>query len=391
MAKQFDLVVHGSTGFTGRLVVEYLSQRYPAGSGLRWAMGGRSADKLAAVRDEVGAPANTPLVVTDSANPDSLHALMALTRLVLTTVGPYQLYGSELVAACAQTGVDYVDLCGEPAWMRQMIDAHEVQAKASGARIVFSCGFDSIPFDLGVLMLQNEMMARFGTVANRVRGRVRKMKGKFSGGTVASLKATIAASQRDPRVLELLRNPFSLTPGFEGPRQASGSKPMMDDALGEWVAPFIMAAINTRNVHRSNFLLGHAYGGDFAYDEMLVTGPGDKGQAKANAVAADQSLGADGGPLPGEGPSRAEREAGHYDVVFLGQSASGKILRVGVTGDRDPGYGSTSKMISEAAVCLLQNATEPAGGIWTPASAMGTRLITRLQENAGLTFEVESA
>ena len=391
MAKQFDLVVHGATGFTGRLVVEYLMQRYPAGSGLRWAMGGRSADKLAAVRDEVGAPANTPLVVTDSANPDSLNALMALTRLVLTTVGPYQLCGSELVAACAQTGVDYVDLCGEPAWMRQMIDAHEAQAKASGARIVFSCGFDSIPFDLGVLMLQNEMKARYGTVASRVRGRVRKMKGKFSGGTVASLRATIAASQRDPLVLELLRNPFSLTPGFEGPRQPSGSKPMMDDALGEWVAPFIMAAINTRNIHRSNFLLGHAYGGDFAYDEMLVTGPGSKGEAKANAVAADRSFGAAGGPQPGEGPSRAEREAGHYDVLFLGENPTGKTLRVGVSGDRDPGYGSTSKMISEAAVCLLQNATEPAGGIWTPAAAMGTRLITRLQENAGLTFGVESA
>jgi len=391
MTKQFDLVVHGATGFTGRLVVEYLLQRYPASSGLRWAMGGRSAEKLAAVRDEVGAPADTPLVVTDSANPDSLRALMAQTRLVLTTVGPYQLYGSELVAACAQAGVDYVDLCGEPAWMRQMIDAHEPQAKASGARIVFSCGFDSVPFDLGVLMLQNEMKSRFGTVANRVRGRVRKMKGKFSGGTVASLKATIAASQRDPRVLELLRNPFSLTPGFEGPRQPSGSKPMLDNALGEWVAPFIMAAINSRNIHRSNFLLGHAYGGDFAYDEMLVTGPGDKGEAKANAVAADQSFGAEGGPLPGEGPSRAEREAGLYDVVFLGENTAGETLRVGVSGDRDPGYGSTSKMITEAAVCLLQNATEPAGGIWTPASAMGTRLIARLQENAGLTFGVESA
>ena len=156
MTKPFDLVVHGATGFTGRLVVEYLLQRYPAGSGLRWAMGGRNADKLAAVRDELGAPADTPLVVTDTTNPASLQALMNATRLVLTTVGPYQLYGNELVAACAASGVDYVDLCGEPAWMRQMIDAHEATAKASGARIVFSCGFDSIPFDLGVFLLQQE-------------------------------------------------------------------------------------------------------------------------------------------------------------------------------------------------------------------------------------------
>ena len=390
MTKRFDLVVHGATGFTGRLVVEYLLQRYPAGSGLRWAMGGRNAEKLAAVRDEVGAPADTPLVVTDTSSPASLQALMDQTRLVLTTVGPYQLYGNELVAACAAAGVDYVDLCGEPAWMRKMIDAHEATAQASGARIVFSCGFDSIPFDLGVFLLQNEMKARFGHPASRVRGRVRKMKGTFSGGTAASLKATMAAAA-DPGVLDLLRNPFSLTPGFEGPRQPSGAKPMVDEALGDgvWVAPFVMAAINTRNVHRSNFLLQHAYGQDFVYDEMLITGPGEKGEAIANAVAGDKSLGSDTGPKPGEGPSREEREKGFYDVLFLGQDAAGNTLRVGVKGDRDPGYGSTSKMITEAAVCLLHNTHTP-GGIWTTAPALGQALIDRLQANAGLTFAVEA-
>lgn len=389
MTKPFDLVVHGATGFTGRLVVEYLLRRYPAGSGLRWAMGGRNADKLAAVRDELGAPADTPLVVTDTSNPASLQALMEQTRLVLTTVGPYQLYGSELVAACASAGVDYVDLCGEPAWMRQMIDANEAAARASGARIVFSCGFDSIPFDLGVFMLQREMQARFGQPAQRVRGRVRKMKGTFSGGTAASLKATMAAAAAQPGVLELLRNPFSLTPGFEGPRQPSGSKPMVDEVLGLWVAPFVMAAINTRNVHRSNFLLGHAYGADFVYDEMMVTGAGEKGEALANAVAADKSLGADDGPKPGEGPSREERESGFYDVLFIGTDTAGHSLRVGVKGDRDPGYGSTSKMITEAAVCLLQDAPDTPGGIWTTAPAMGNALIARLKANAGLSFTVE--
>ncbi|WP_353180114.1 saccharopine dehydrogenase family protein [Delftia acidovorans] len=389
MTKPFDLVVHGATGFTGRLVVEYLLRRYPAGSGLRWAMGGRNAAKLAAVRDELGAPADTPLVVTDTGNPASLQALMEQTRLVLTTVGPYQLYGNELVAACASAGVDYVDLCGEPAWMRQMIDAHEAAAKASGARIVFSCGFDSIPFDLGVFMLQREMQARFGQPAQRVRGRVRKMKGTFSGGTAASLKATMAAAAAQPGVLELLRNPFSLTPGFEGPRQPSGSKPMVDEVLGLWVAPFVMAAINTRNVHRSNFLLGHAYGADFVYDEMMITGAGEKGEALANAVAADKSLGADDGPKPGEGPSREERESGFYDVLFIGTDTAGHGLRVGVKGDRDPGYGSTSKMITEAAVCLLQDAPDTPGGIWTTAPAMGNALIARLKANAGLSFTVE--
>lgn len=390
MTKPYDIVVHGATGFTGRLVVEYLLQRYPAGSGLRWAMGGRSAEKLAAVRDELGAPADTPLVVTDSASMESLQALVAQTRLVLTTVGPYQLYGNELVAACAAAGVDYVDLCGEPAWMRHMIDAHEATAQASGARIVFSCGFDSIPFDLGVFVLQREMKARFGHPASRVRGRVRKMKGTFSGGTAASLKATMAASAADPKVLDLLKNPFSLTPGFEGPRQPSGHKPMEDEALGMWVAPFVMAAINTRNVHRSNFLLQHAWGTDFVYDEMLVTGPGEKGEALANAVAGDKSMGSDKGPKPGEGPSREEREAGFYDVLFLGEDSAGNRLRVGVKGDRDPGYGSTSKMITEAAVCLLQEATGTPGGIWTTAPAMGEPLVARLQANAGLSFEVET-
>src|SRR3989344_828723 len=341
MTKPFDLVVHGATGFTGRLVVEYLLQRYPAGSGLGWAMGGRNADKRAAGRDEVGAPADTPLVGTDTSNPASLQALMDSTRLVLTTVGPYQLYGNELVAACAKAGVDYVDLCGEPAWMRQMIDAHEAAAKASGARIVFSCGFDSIPFDLGVFLLQKEFAQRFGHPAPRVRGRVRKMKGTFSGGTAASLKAT-------------------------------------------------MAAINTRNVHRSNFLLQHAYGTDFVYDEMLITGPGEKGETIANAVAGDKSLGSDKGPKPGEGPSREERENGFYDVLFLGTDDAGNSLRVGVKGDRDPGYGSTSKMISEAAVCLLQDATTTPGGIWTTAPALGDKLIARLQANAGLSFAVET-
>lgn len=391
MTPAFDLVVHGASGFTGRLVVEVLLQRRAAGSTLRWAMSGRSATRLAAVRDELGAPADTPLIVTDSDDPASLRALVAQTRLVLTTVGPYQLYGNELVAACAAAGVDYVDLCGEPAWMRQMIDAHHATAQASGARIVFSCGFDSIPFDLGVWRLQQEMQARFGSPAPRVRGRVRKMKGTFSGGTAASLKATMAAAGADPGVMALLRDPFSLTPGFAGPRQPSGAKPMVDEVLGLWVAPFVMAAINTRNVHRTNFLLGHPYGSDFVYDEMMITGSGEKGEAIANAVAADRSLGAEGGPQPGEGPSREEREAGFYDLLFIGTGADGQTLRIGVKGERDPGYGSTSRMIAEAAACLLQDAAGTPGGIWTPAAAMGERLIQRLQQNAGLQFAVETA
>jgi short subunit dehydrogenase-like uncharacterized protein len=395
MEKQFDIVVYGATGFTGRLVIEYLLARYPQGAEhsprVRWAMAGRSAEKLAAVRDEVGAPSDTPLLVVDSSNPASLKSLTDATRLVLTTVGPYQLYGNEVVAACATSGTDYVDLCGEPTWMRAMIDAHEQEAKASGARIVFSCGFDSIPSDLGVLMVQNETKARFGAAANRVRGRVRRMKGTFSGGTAASMKQTMIAAKQDPKVYALLMNPFSLVPGFEGPGQPSGHKPMMDEAIGMWVAPFIMAAINTRNVHRTNFLGGHPYGADFIYDEMMVTGTGEKGEAMANAIAGDKSMGSEDGPKPGEGPSREEREAGHYDIMFLAHTAKGESVTVGVKGDRDPGYGSTSKMIAEAAICLLNESKSTPGGIWTPASAMGVALIKRLVDNAGLTFTVEAS
>lgn len=387
--KKYDIAVFGATGFTGRLVAEYLSQQYPAGSEVSWAMVGRNEAKLKQVRDEIGAPADTPLLVADASDKDSLVDLVKNSKVVLTTVGPYQLYGNELVAACAEHGTDYVDLCGEPAWMRQVIDAHDETAKKSGARIVLSCGFDSIPFDLGVLFTQEKAKEKFGKPCNEIKGRVRKMKGTFSGGTAASLKATMAAAFKDPSVIELLKSPFALTPGFDGPRQPSGSKPQIDESVGGWVAPFVMAPINTKNVHRSNFLMGHPYGEDFLYSEMLITGPGDQGAAAAKAVAGDNSLMSDDAPKPGEGPSKEEREAGHYDVLFIGTTEDGGEIRVGVTGDKDPGYGSTSKMIAESAICLVQDRTDTKGGVWTTAPAMGDALIERLQKNAGLTFEVE--
>ncbi|MFN3434919.1 MAG: saccharopine dehydrogenase family protein [Sphingomonas sp.] len=378
--RDFDIIVYGATGFTGRLVAEYLSQRGVE----RWAMAGRSRAKLAEVRDLIGAPADTPLVVADADDPASLKALAGSTRVVITTVGPYQLYGAPLVAACAAAGTAYVDLCGEPAWMRHMIDAHHPAAQASGARIVFSCGFDSIPFDLGVLTLQECAIARYGRPAPRVKGRVRTMKGGFSGGTAASLKATLAAAARDPSIVGLLASPFALTPGFSGPHQPTGLLPEFDATLNTWVAPFIMAAINTKNVHRTNFLLGHRYGADFVYDEMMVAGLGEMGKAAADAIAKLNPLAGDKGPKPGEGPSKEERDSGHYDLLFVGLMPDGARFDAVVTGDRDPGYGSTSKMIAETARCLLE--TEGTGGVWTPGALLGTGLRDRLQERAGLTF-----
>ena len=390
-SSKFDIVVYGATGFTGQLVAEYLAAHYAGKDAPKWALAGRSLEKLASVRDAIGAPSDTPLIAADASDPASLKAMVEQTKSVLTTVGPYQLYGSELVAACAATGTDYLDLCGEPVWMRQMIDAHQATAQSSGARIVFSCGFDSLPFELGVLFCQETAKKVLGAPVSRVKGRVRAMKGTFSGGTAASIKATFAAAAKDLSLVALLKNPFVLTPGFEGPKQPPGNKPMLDEDLGMWAAPFVMATINTRNVHRSNLLMGFPYGKDFVYDEMVLTGAGEKGEANAKlVVAANAEMGGPGGPKPGEGPSKEQRDAGLYDLLFVGLGEGGRQVRVAVRGDRDPGYGSTSKMISECAICLLRDAPEVKGGIWTPGAAMGDRLIKRLVDHAGLTFTVET-
>src|ERR1700754_4016504 len=233
-SNKFDIVVYGSSGFTGQLVAEYLASRYAKDSGLKWAMAGRNLDKLANVRDAIGAPSDIALIAADSSDPASFKAMLDQTRLVLTTVGPYQLYGSELVAACAASGTDYLDLCGEPLWMRRMIDAHEAAAKSSGARIVFSCGFDSIPFELGVFFLEETAKKMLGAPVARVKNGVRMMKGMFSGGTAASAKATFAAVAKDLSLATSLRDPFVLTPGFEGPMQPPGNKPKFDPDLDAW-------------------------------------------------------------------------------------------------------------------------------------------------------------
>ncbi len=386
--QEFDLVVYGATGYTGRLVCDYLNRQYGVGGTLNWAMAGRSENKLASARDELGIGSGVPFVVADADSADSLRAMVDRTAVLLTTVGPYQLYGSDLVAACAEAGTDYVDLCGEPAWMHEMIAAHGEAASRSGARIVFSCGFDSIPFDLGVYFLQQAAQQQFGHALPRVRGRVRAMKGTFSGGTLASFKATMAAAAERPELVKVLMDPFSLTQEFTGPEQPPGTKPVHEEDLDSWSAPFVMATINTKNIHRSNYLLGHDYGEDFTYDEMLLTGPGEDGEAMAKAVAADKSM-AESTRQPGEGPSPEERESGYYEVLFVGTSPQGEMLKASVSGDRDPGYGSTSKMIAESAVCLLENPSLAGGGIWTPAAAMGEALIARLRQNAGLTFKLE--
>lgn len=387
---EFDIIVYGATGFTGRLVAEYLGTHYGAKKDApKWAMAGRSQDKLEAVRDEIGASADTPLVVADADDPASLEAMCARTKVVITTVGPYQNYGDKLVAACVKTGTDYADLCGEPAWMAEKIEEHGDAAKASGARICFSAGFDSIPFDLGVMMTQKAAKERFGAPSAKIRGRVRAMAGTFSGGTAASLTATMKAAAKNPGIINVLRNPFALAEGFEGPGQPTGMVPMYEADLDKWAAPFVMAPINTKNVHRTNFLLGHPYGEDFQYDEMMLTSPGEAGKKMAEAAVEmmKNPFGAKP-PKPGEGPSKDERENGFYDVLFVADGPGGETLHLGVKGKYDPGYGSTSRMITETAIGLLHSDAQ--GGIGTPGSFLGEALVDRLQENAEIQFAVEN-
>jgi len=383
---EFDIIVYGATGFTGRLVAEYINDNYPE---LPWAIAGRSTQKLASVRDEMGLPADIPLVEADASSSATLESMVKRTKVVITTVGPYQLYGEPLVAACAKAGTDYVDLCGEPPFMWDMIEKYDTLAKKSGARIVHSCGFDSIPSDMGVFFLQAEANRRFSAPLKNVKGRVRSMKGTFSGGTAASGQATMKAALGNKDTMKKLVSSFALTPGFEGPKQPYGNKPYEDEEFGIWVAPFFMAPVNTKNVHRSNLLMGHPYGTDFTYEEMMFTGRGEKGAALANHVANTDPLDGQDDLKSGDGPSKEERENGSYDFMFTGLSEHGERLTVGVKGDRDPGYGSTCKIITECALCLLEEVSDAAGGVLTPAPVFGQAIIDRVVANAGLTYEVE--
>lgn len=404
---EFDVVVFGATSFVGQILSAYLLQRHGSdGASLRWALAGRSAAKLEALKADLGpAAAALPVIVADAAEVPALEALCTRTQVVVSTVGPYALYGSPLVEVCARTGTDYCDLTGEVQWIERMIRQHEATAKKSGARIVHCCGFDSVPSDLGVHVLQQAMQQRHGAPAQRVKLRIKALRGSFSGGTVASLMNVMREVAADPQLRKTLGNPYALCPeGPKRPRQPNVGMPEYDEDARSWLAPFVMAAINTRVVHRSNALREWAYGADFVYDEAMMTGRGAKGRLSALGVTA--GLGGFVGlaalkptrwllerfvvPKPGEGPSPEAQANGYYDIRVLGRTAAGDSLTVKVTGDRDPGYGSTAKMLGEAAACLAQDRPKKAlaGGFWTPSTALGDAYVQRLVEHAGLTFDV---
>jgi short subunit dehydrogenase-like uncharacterized protein len=410
-----DLIVFGATGFTGQRVVRHLLAR-SGEPGVRWGMAGRDVAKLEAVRKRLGVPEAVPIFRADSDDLSSLAAMARATRVVLTTVGPYTHYGEPLLAACIEAGTDYVDLCGEPAWMARMIEAYEARARETGARILFSCGFDSVPFDLGVVYAQQEAEARLGEPLRAVHGRVHRVRGSLSGGTLASLMASVDGARADTKVRRLMGNPFALTPGFRGaqqPRQRTPTRDPWSPDRREWMTPFLMAGINTKNVHRTQFLRGHPGGEAFRYDEMQRSGPGLGGMLRAWTI----HLGLRGFitllalsptrallqrfllPAPGQGPETeyAAGAGGFYDLRFYGETADGRTLAVRVGAEEDPGYRSTGRMIAECAILLARDSEKDrspgappriSGGIWTPGAALGMALVVALRAHAKLHFEV---
>ncbi|MGD1937925.1 MAG: saccharopine dehydrogenase family protein [Cyanophyceae cyanobacterium] len=398
MSPTFDVVLVGATGFVGQIVCAYLLDHAQVET-FSWAITGRSVEKLNRVQSRLGENP-PPVLMVDVTDEQQVRELCGQTKVVITTVGPYALYGETLVKVCAETGTDYCDLTGEVQWVRRMLDKYEAIAQQSGARIVHCCGFDSIPSDLGVFYLQQQAKAQFGDYCDRVKMRLKDASGGFSGGTAASLVNIVKEAAADSALREALQNPHILcengTKEFAHPPTLIPVQ--IDNAFEEWVTPFVMAGVNTPVVLRSNSLADWAYGNTFQYDEGMLAGTNAPGflQAYGLKFALDifgiaaviaPSLLEKIIPAPGEGPSEESQENGFYDLRFWGETAAGKTITVKVTGDRDPGYGSTAKILAQAGLCLANN-EEKTGGFWTPATAFGTILISRLTQYAGLTFEV---
>lgn len=400
--KQFDIIVYGATSFVGQIITRYMHEQFADGS-IRWAIAGRSQTKLQELSDTIGLSA-IEIIIADAADEGALRQMCERTKVVMSTVGPYALYGDTLVRVCATSGTDYCDLTGEPQWIRKMQLRHEADAISSGARIVHCCGFDSIPSDLGVHFLQQSAQQRFGKTCDQVNMRVANMKGGASGGTIASMINMVKEAAANPDLRRELEDPYSLCPPTHAFTVTQPDvKIAYDDAYKSWIAPFIMAAINTRVVHRSNALSQNSYGANFLYEEAVATGSGSSGKRKAratqwgvNALVISLALPPIRWlletailPKPGEGPSEKAQLEGSFDLVFTGSASAVETIRCRVTGDRDPGYGSTAKMLSQAAACLAMDVGEGVpGGFWTPATILGDKLITRLKAHAGLTFEI---
>ncbi len=427
--RSLDVLVWGASGFTGKLVCEYLLNQYGVQGDLRWAIAGRNRAKLEALRDQLGIKASAlPIFMGECDKEKTLRKLASSTRVIITTVGPYALYGSKLVGACVEEGTHYCDLSGEVSWMKYIIDQYHERARATGACIVHSCGFDSMPMDLGVWWLQNAIKEKHGIYASSITMLVEATKGGASGGTISSAFNALVDALNNKKSSDILANPYSLNPvqkNVEEHNQARALPPSPDqrgvkynEIAKQWTAPFVMAGINTRNVRRSHALAGHPYGLSFEYHEALMTGSGISGAIKgflvtlglgAFVLAACTSftrwlllrffL-----PAPGQGPTRKAREAGFFRLGFFAsvpnrssqspqntQQQVPIVVRAHVAANSDPGYGSTSKMLAEAGVCLAQDQLTCGGGVHTPSSAMAGALLRRLQTRAELIFELKDS
>ena len=400
----YDIVIFGATSFVGKLICEYMLKQFSSGE-VSWVLAGRSETKLSELKTSLGNKAkDLPIIVADAHDLEALKSMCEQTKVVMSTVGPYDLYGETLIQACVATGTDYCDLTGEPHWIKKMLESYEVAAQESGARIVHCTGFDSIPSDLGVYFTQREAVQQFGSTCSKIKMRVKNMRGSASGGTIATALNIAKELKEKPELRRDMVNPYSLCSKDHGFKTRQKSiKVEFDKTFNTWVAPFFMSSINTRIVHRSNALSDKSYGQDFEYSEGVMTGKGFKGKTRARGIywgLASFFAGAGISPIrgflarfvlakPGEGPSTKAQQQGFYDFRFIGTTADGQEIKTKVYGDMDPGYGSTSKIMSQAAVCIAQDVSSDfKGGFWTPATILGDQLIDRLNTHSGVTFEV---
>ena len=411
--RRYDLVLWGATGVAGRFVADHLTEQYPPDA-LSLALGGRDESRLRSLAADLAGRADgwdvtdLPVVLGDATDPESLRAVAHETRVVCTTVGPYTRYGTPLVEACIAAGTDYCDLTGEINWVREMIDRYHDEAVDADTRIVHSCGFDSVPADLGTAFVQSAAADEFGTPCELVRIYLEEGRGGVSGGTLASAAAVFDAVAMDPAARATLRNPYSLAPPGERAGVDPGEQryPRRDPLRDVWTAPSPMAPVNERVIRRSNAVLDYPWGREFRCTEVVPTGSGVGGAARAGVVAAGLAAGTAAmsvGPIrdglrrfvfpdPGDGPTREAAKRGHFTVRLLGRGTTpdGPFVVEGViAADRDPGYGATARMLGEAAMCLVRGDVDSplSGGVLTPASGIGAPLADRLR-SAGLTVRV---
>ena len=396
---RFDIIIWGASSFTGKLVTEYFFKKFRSNK-IKWAIAGRNKEKLEIIRSEV-ADKKIPILIADSFDEQSLSLIVKETKVICSTVGPYSLYGSLLVELCVKHSTNYCDITGEVHWIRTLIDRFHEDAKMKKIKIVNSCGFDSVPSDMGVYFIQSELK-KLNLHTKEIKMRVAGIRGGISGGTYKSLNNLLKEAYKDKDVFKVLKNPYGLNPidKMEGDDKKDLQKIIFDEVSGSWIFPFAMAGINTKIVRRSNALSNFHYGKDFTYEEAMIAGKGLKGLIKATISVLPLAIVSINPnsfvkkfidyfmPKPGEGPGIKNREQGFYNLRFFIKLKDNSMALAKVIGDRDPGYGSTSKILAESALCLAFDNLPSNYGIVTPSYSMGDKLLKRLRENAGLSFEL---